>query len=80
MKGENNMKFVITRTSDNYNIEVKEFSTLKELIDFKNEVGELIIGCNFWYNTGEEGIKSIKELYPRTRLFQNVWSGGLTRS
>ena len=64
MKGENNMKFVITRTSDNDYIEVKEFSTLEELIDFRNEVGQLVISRNFWYNAGKEGIENIKKWYP----------------
>jgi len=58
------MKFIITRTSSDDYMEIKEISTIEELIKFRNEVKEkIIIKRNFWYNEGEEGIKNISEWY-----------------
>jgi len=58
------MKFIITRTSSDDYMEIKEISTIEELIKFRNEVREkIIIKRNFWYNEGEEGIKNISEWY-----------------
>ena len=56
------MKFVITRTSDDEYIKIKEISTLEELINFRKEVGDIIITHNFWYESEE--IERIKRYYP----------------
>lgn len=44
------MKFVITRVTSGYD-GVKNFSTIEELVNFMEEVGEsLILKDNFWFN------------------------------
>lgn len=57
------MKFIITRTSDdNYlNVEVKDFSSIESLINFVDEVGDIIIQENFWYQ--EDG-SALKKYFP----------------
>lgn len=53
------MKFVITRTSSDNYIGVKNFSTIEELINFMHKQKHpLIIGENFAFN---EDIKIIQE-------------------
>lgn len=53
------MKFVITRTSSDDYLGVKDFSTIKELINFMNKQKHpLIIGENFAFN---EDIKTTQE-------------------
>jgi hypothetical protein len=49
------MKFLITRTSDGdyANAEIKDFPSIESLIDFKNNVGEIIIKENYWYQEGD---------------------------
>ncbi len=66
------MKFVITRTSSDDYMEIKEISTIEELIKFRNEVGKIIINCNFWYNKGEEVVKDISEWYPNVNAKEVV--------
>ena len=56
------MKFIITRTSDDDYIEIKEFASIQSLIDFMNEVQDkLIIKNNFWH---EEDTTYLKKWYP----------------
>lgn len=53
------MKFVITRTSSDSYLDVKNFSTIEELINFMNkEQQPLIIERNFAFN---EDIENIQE-------------------
>ena len=57
------MKFVLTRTSSDDYIGVKNFSTVEELVDFmRKQKHPLIIGRNFAYN-GD--IEIIQEGCPR---------------
>ena len=53
------MKFVLTRTSSDDYIGVKDFSTVEELVNFmRKQKHPLIIGWNFAFN---EDIKMIQE-------------------
>ena len=53
------MKFVLTRTSSDYYIGVKNFSTVEELVNFMHKQKHpLIIGRNFAFN---ENIEMIQE-------------------
>lgn len=53
------MKFVITRTSSDNYLGVKDFSTAEELVNFmRKQKNPLIIGRNFAFN---EDIKLIQE-------------------
>lgn len=56
------MKFVITRTSSDNYIGIKNFSTVEELVNFmRKQKHPLIIGRNFAFN---EDIKIIQEGCP----------------
>lgn len=58
------MKFVITRTSSDEYMVIKNFSSIHELINFRNKTGhKLIIKSNFWYKE-KESIEDIKNYYP----------------
>jgi CO dehydrogenase/acetyl-CoA synthase beta subunit len=53
------MKFVITRTSSDNYVGVKDFSTVEELVNFmRKQKHPLIIGSNFAFN---EDIEMIQE-------------------
>ena len=53
------MKFVITRTSSDNYLGVKNFSTVEELVNFmRKQKSPLIIESNFAFN---EDIKSVQE-------------------
>lgn len=53
------MKFVLTRTSSDNYIGVKDFSTVEELVNFmRKQKHPLIIGSNFAFN---ENIEMIQE-------------------
>ena len=57
------MKFVVSRTSLVAPIEIKNFTDVKELITFMNEVNNpLIIHENFWYK--ETNIEYIESSFP----------------
>lgn len=65
------MKFVISRTSSDSFFEVKNFSTVEEIINFMNENNNpLIIQENFWYQ--EEDIKNMKEWFPNVNVKELV--------
>ena len=57
------MKFVITRTSSDDYIGVKNFSTIEELVNFmRKQKHPLIIENNFAFN---EDVKIVQEYCPR---------------
>ena len=65
------MKFVISRTSSDSFFEVKNFSTVEEIINFMNENNNpLIIQENFWYQ--EEDIKNMEEWFPNVNVKELV--------
>ena len=56
------MKFVITRTSSDDYCSIKNFTTVKSLIDFmKQNKNPIIIKNNWWY---KQDIDYIKEYFP----------------
>lgn len=55
------MKFVVTRASSEQHT-IKNFSTIEELVNFMEEVGDsLILQNNFWFNENieDEELKTI---------------------
>jgi len=44
------MKFYVDSVSGKYPKQVQTFSTLKDIINFHKEHGEIIITDNFWYH------------------------------
>ena len=65
------MKFTISRTSSDSVFEVKEFTTIEEIINFINENGNpVIIQKSNWYQ--EEDIENLEKWYPHVNVKELV--------
>lgn len=65
------MKFVISRASSDSVFEVKDFTTIEEIINFMNENNNpLIIQKSSWYQ--EEDIENMEKWYPNVNVKELV--------